>query len=108
MKKRVPYVDHPADNQIDYNSIIDFLEEEHLRRDVFTTVVDHSNNDGQVSADNPSYSLEHSYNMNNIVSTPVSGTTALKNLASFPNKDKDSKSFKDSDNSDNTIPLVLN
>lgn len=30
------FVDHPADTQVDYNSIIDFLEEEHLRRDVFT------------------------------------------------------------------------
>jgi len=30
-------VDHPADYQIDYNSMIDFLEEEHMRREVFTT-----------------------------------------------------------------------
>ena len=33
----INFEDHPADKQIDYNSVIDFLEEEHLRRDVFTT-----------------------------------------------------------------------
>lgn len=33
-------VDHPADNYIDYNSMIDSLEEEHMRRDVFTTAVE--------------------------------------------------------------------
>ena len=36
------FVDHPADNQVDYNSIIDFLEEEHMRREVFTTAIDSS------------------------------------------------------------------
>lgn len=30
------YVDHPADKVIDYNAIVDFLEEEHQKRDVFT------------------------------------------------------------------------
>ena len=35
-------MDHPADNQVDYNSIIDFLEEEHMRREVFTTAIDSS------------------------------------------------------------------
>ena len=30
-------MDHPADYQVDYNSMIDFLEEEHMRREVFTT-----------------------------------------------------------------------
>lgn len=29
--------EHPADRQIDYNSIIDVLEEEHIQRQVFTT-----------------------------------------------------------------------
>jgi hypothetical protein len=33
-------VDHPADNQVDYNSMIDFLEEEHMRREVFTTAIE--------------------------------------------------------------------
>ena len=28
---------HPADKQVDFNSIVDFLEEEHQKRDVFTT-----------------------------------------------------------------------
>lgn len=40
-------VDHPADNYIDYNSMIDSLEEEHMRRDVFTTAVEPVN-DGQI------------------------------------------------------------
>ena len=29
--------EHPADSFIDYNSMVDNLEEEHMRRDVFTT-----------------------------------------------------------------------
>lgn len=33
-------VDHPADNFIDYNSMVDNLEEEHMRRDVFTTAIE--------------------------------------------------------------------
>ena len=33
-------IDHPADNFIDYNSMVDNLEEEHLRRDVFTTAIE--------------------------------------------------------------------
>ena len=34
------FVDHPADSFIDYNSMVDNLEEEHLRRDVFTTATE--------------------------------------------------------------------
>ena len=30
-------MEHPADSFIDYNSMVDNLEEEHMRRDVFTT-----------------------------------------------------------------------
>jgi hypothetical protein len=37
MATQYKLIDHPADYQIDYNSMIDFLEEEHMRRDVFTT-----------------------------------------------------------------------
>ena len=33
-------VDHPADNYVDYNSMVDNLEEEHMRRDVFTTAIE--------------------------------------------------------------------
>lgn len=29
---------HPADYFVDYNEIVDTLEEEHLKRDVFTTI----------------------------------------------------------------------
>mmetsp|Transcript_23361 Transcript_23361/g.31291 ORF Transcript_23361/g.31291 Transcript_23361/m.31291 type:complete len:92 (+) Transcript_23361:891-1166(+) len=35
-------VDHPADSFIDYNSMVDNLEEEHLRRDVFTTATENT------------------------------------------------------------------
>lgn len=31
------FVDHPTDLQLDYNELVDDLEEEHLKRDVFTT-----------------------------------------------------------------------
>lgn len=30
-------VDHPTDLQLDYNELVDDLEEEHLKREVFTT-----------------------------------------------------------------------
>lgn len=33
----VEFVDHPIDHQLDYNELVDDLEEEHLKRDVFTT-----------------------------------------------------------------------
>jgi len=33
----VKQVDHPSDFQLDYNELVDDLEEEHCRRDVFTT-----------------------------------------------------------------------
>ena len=36
-QKSYKLIDHPADNAIDYNSMVDNLEEEHLRREVFTT-----------------------------------------------------------------------
>ena len=39
LEQKVNYIDHPADITIDYNSMIDFLEEEHLKREVFTTAV---------------------------------------------------------------------
>ena len=58
------FVDHPADNQVDYNSIIDFLEEEHMRREVFTTVIDTQSfsvsRPGHIS-DNPSVSCDQSF-----------------------------------------------
>lgn len=52
-------IDHPADNQVDYNSIIDFLEEEHMRRDVFTTANESASRPGLIS-DNPSFSCDQS------------------------------------------------
>ena len=33
-------MEHPADSFIDYNFMVDNLEEEHLRRDVFTTAIE--------------------------------------------------------------------
>lgn len=33
-------IEHPADTFIDYNSMVDNLEEEHIRRDVFTTALE--------------------------------------------------------------------
>jgi len=62
-------VDHPADNQVDYNSIIDFLEEEHMRREVFTTAIEPR---GGHLSDNPSVSIEASIvTNNNDGATPV-------------------------------------
>lgn len=46
-------IDHPADNYVDYNSMVDNLEEEHMRRDVFTTAIETTN--GQVNI-NPAIS----------------------------------------------------
>ena len=39
-KDNYKLIDHPADNYIDYNSMVDNLEEEHMRRDVFTTAIE--------------------------------------------------------------------
>ena len=48
-KDNYKLIDHPADNYIDYNSMVDNLEEEHMRRDVFTTAIDTT---GQITAAN--------------------------------------------------------
>jgi hypothetical protein len=56
------FVDHPADNQVDYNSMIDFLEEEHMRREVFTTANESASRPGHIS-DNPSVSCEQSFHV---------------------------------------------
>lgn len=41
--KEIILIDHPADNYIDYNSLVDTLEEEHNRREVFTTALENTN-----------------------------------------------------------------
>ena len=48
-KDNYKLIDHPADNYIDYNSMVDNLEEEHMRRDVFTTAIEST---GQITAAN--------------------------------------------------------
>ena len=37
LEKEIQFVDHPIDHQLDYNELVDDLEEEHLKREVFTT-----------------------------------------------------------------------
>ena len=41
-------MEHPADSFIDYNFMVDNLEEEHLRRDVFTTAIEEKGPEGEV------------------------------------------------------------
>ena len=54
-KDNYKLIDHPADNYIDYNSMVDNLEEEHMRRDVFTTAIEST---GQITATNLAQSSE--------------------------------------------------
>lgn len=36
-ERETEFINHPIDHQLDYNELVDDLEEEHLKRDVFTT-----------------------------------------------------------------------
>lgn len=79
-KKNYYLQDHPADSYIDYNSMVDNLEEEHMRRDVFTTAVEGGN---EMSMNPPT-----TPNDNSVSFISHSGDTpgSLRNTKESPNK----------------------